>query len=108
MKKTAINKCPICGGTVSIAAYARVWLSVDEDGSLDLCTEAKDIIKDAVSTLENRDSLWVKKREDGDFDVSYGKSELELPYEVICDDCEYDEFQINRLPNGDFEISADV
>lgn len=70
MKKTAINKCPICGGTVSIAAYARVWLGLDEDGSLDLYTEAKDIIKDATSTLENRDSLWVKKREDGDFEIS--------------------------------------
>ncbi len=107
MKKTAINKCPICGGTVSIAAYARVWLSVDEDGSLTLETDTKDIIRDAADTIENRDGLYIQKRGEGEFNISYGKSNLNLPYEAICDDCETDGMTVKRLPNGDFEFSVD-
>ena len=107
MEKKATNICPICGGTVSIAAYARVWLGVNVDGSVDLDTDAKGIICDAVRTINKKDGIQVEKQENGNFDISYGKSALELPYEAICDECEA-ELKAKRLPNGNFEFSADV
>ena len=86
MERKAVNQCPLCGGTVSMATYVRVWLSVNEDGSTDLCTDAKEIISDAVRTIENPKGMH---------------------YDAICDDCEA-ELKAKRLSNGNFEFSADI
>ena len=58
--KTAINKCPHCGGPVKIYAKVPVSLLVFENGDIDLLTEEQDIMS---------------------------RSELKTPIECECFEC---------------------
>ncbi len=83
MTKKVINKCPICGGDISVYANTNVCVAIGEDGSAELITGTQEILDDVLGQIgQTRD------------------------YRVICDDCGCNELHAHRLPNGDFEVSS--
>jgi len=85
MIKTAINKCPICGGVVDIQADVSVRVTCCSNDNF-LSTEACDIIQQV-------DSIIVEHPD---------------KYECFCNDCENYDLRAKALPGGNYEISAEV
>lgn len=84
MKKTAINKCPLCGGAVDIQADVSVRITCRGDDSF-LSTETEDIIQQVNNIIvEHPDE-----------------------YECTCNDCERD-LQAKPLGYENYEISVEI
>ena len=84
MTKTAINKCPLCGGTVNIQADVSVRMVVQggEYGFFD--TEWDGIAMQFSHQVKDKN------------------------YECYCDDCENHDLTARLLPDDRYEISAEV
>lgn len=95
MTKTAINKCPICGGWVNLNSQVDVTYSLHEDDG-ELATEASDIINRVYAKApieaycgECGEILDVIKVDSENFEFTFAKSEKERWNGVMPqnDDC---------------------
>ena len=85
MIKTAINKCPICGGDINIQADVSVRIT---------CCGS-----DAFLSTETNDIFW---------QMNNIIAEHPDECECYCDDCENHDLTAKPIGYGNYEISAEV
>lgn len=74
MAKTAVNRCPVCGGRVYIVMNAPVGIDIDKDGEH----------RATYTENETRDMVRMQ--------IHYGN-----PYECRCYDCGREDFEVKLV-----------